>query len=333
MNNEFENDFLEEEDELEGTMSADIETLNTSGAVNPQAGTAMESVYDQYKKLYLAVDNSGSMTQKMLPDFKDIQISVTPDDIAVVREVHDSRLQGKKSKYLDRAGYPEFDARLPLWLDQFGPASDESIRRALLSDVEMACHFGCSLAAGGKEGATKLDALKDLIKDAARKRFEKYPDSKISVVPFDYTPKIVPVSDLEGAGLVLDTMHASGGTNITQALMGIVKNCKKAPSPVNLHHIILVTDGEDMGVLYNKAEIINALKENGFVLDVISIYADFEILSGRGNYCAEIASEGKKALLEICESTGGTFTNAKTSGQMAALYLAASSRLMLPPGN
>ena len=67
-------------------------------------------------------------------------------------------------------------------------------------------------------------------------------------------------------------------------------------------------------------------------MDVISIYADLEILSSKG-YMSELISAGKQALREICEATGGTYTAAKTSGELQVTYLAAASRLMLPPAN
>jgi hypothetical protein len=198
---------------------------------------------------------------------------------------------------------------------------------------------------------TRIDLVKKLAKQEIAGRFKKFPQSKVSVIPFSGHPvtlfdcqdpdNLWPALDLlsttwsaylcHSCGKTYDRNTAriacecggklkmegsDGGTDILEAIREAMELCRKNPSPVGIHHIILVTDGEDFQAEANIGGWVPSMKASGVVLDYIHIGE---------------ASQANKGLKDACAALGGEYVNVNTERELEEKFIAAVNRLMLPP--
>jgi hypothetical protein len=203
---------------------------------------------------------------------------------------------------------------------------------------------------------TRIELVKKLAKQEIQKRFVKYPKSSVSVVPFSgrpitlfdaqnpdnlwpaldsldtawsaflcnacgkmipaqrYNPGPVPICACSNTPMTLE--QADGGTDILAAIRRAMDLCRNKPSPVGIHHIILVTDGEDGNAEHTIATWVPAMKASGVVLDYIHI----------GN--AAYANQGLK---DACAALGGEYVAVNSEKDFTEKFIAAAERKMLPP--
>jgi hypothetical protein len=170
-----------------------------------------------------------------------------------------------------------------------------------------------------------MQAVKDAARDFVHKRFQKYPNANVTLFSFEDSPKLLSAglseADLmEGISRLPD--YGGGGTNIYRAVERALSECKKRPSEVNAHHIVLVSDGCDYGAK-GVLDLLPRMKELGMVFDFIFILGASE---------SEIADDSTIAALKrVCEETGGEFVTVKTEKDFVQKFLAASNRPLLPP--
>lgn len=170
-------------------------------------------------------------------------------------------------------------------------------------------------------GIPKMDAVKRLAQKMVDERFEKFPDADIHLMTFeDVTHYSKPKNRMDLIAQIQECTAYGGNTRIARAVSDAIKLCKKNPSPVQSHHIVLVTDGMDSDLYELKAQQTE-MKRLNIILDVIHVSAPHESFGG---------GRGGIILKEVCEGTGGKFTKVTRTGDFETRFIEASRRLCLP---
>lgn len=165
----------------------------------------------------------------------------------------------------------------------------------------------------------KMDVLKKASKSMVEERRSKYPEANIEVIFFN--TEIRHGQNLTTDGLVRDIQktEAAGGTRILTAIKYALEVCHARPSSVNLHHIVLVSDGED-GSALDVPDLVPQMKKMGVVLDFIFM-----------GQAVNVDDPCVAALKRASEATGGTFTIVGTAKDFEEKFIQASTRALLPP--
>lgn len=170
----------------------------------------------------------------------------------------------------------------------------------------------------------KVDAVKKAMTDYVKKRFAKYANAQVAVWGFTDTTQILchAGSNEEEVLATIDRLVANGCTAIFQAVDNAVYDCKKSPSRLGAHHVILVSDGQD----HTAEDVLNLLPK----MKELNIMFDFIFIRGRTDTCGY--DEVISALKKVCEETGGEYAEVKKSVDFRIQFLKASERKPLPPG-
>lgn len=165
----------------------------------------------------------------------------------------------------------------------------------------------------------KMDVLKKASKQMVEERRGKFPDANIEVVFFN--TEIQHGRNLTTVGLVdgIQKTAASGGTRIFTAIKYALDVCHARPSSVNLHHIVLVSDGEDYSAM-EVPDLVPEMKRMGVVLDFIFM-----------GQAVNVDDPCVAALKKASEATGGTFTIVGNAKDFEEKFIQASTRALLPP--
>lgn len=177
----------------------------------------------------------------------------------------------------------------------------------------------------------KYELVRAVVARYIRDRVHKYPDAKFYGIMFDSTVhRIEKEEKLEGRFVkrpptaeeiitaVYENDFYGGGTNITAGLRAAVALCKRSPSPVKLHHIIMVTDGLDYRAI-ECVQFVEKMQELGICLDVVHITSYPDTVVGN-------------VLKEVCTQTGGEYQAADDVEAFQTKMLNAAGRLLLTAG-
>lgn len=190
----------------------------------------------------------------------------------------------------------------------------------------------------------RIDLTATSAKNFIEKRFEKFPDADVVALAFDnqvYVLGAPPENQLlvrklnkEELMAAIDTLQekCGGGTNILRAVQTAMQILTKAPSPMNLHHLILVTDAEDGSgqEIYNS--ILPEMKQKGVTLDFLHL-TDVFFNPRKSRYQAWGGGEANSVYLQrTCEATGGEYTQVRTTKDFETKFLEANTRKLLPAG-
>src|SRR5208283_1356000 len=101
------------------------------------------------------------------------------------------------------------------------------------------------------QGRSKMMAVKDAAKDFVHQRFQKHPDAKVGVFQFEGHPMLLCAPGAQEQE-VLEALNrlpdfGGGSTDIYRAVDRAIGECRRHPSEVNAHHVVLVSDGCDYG--------------------------------------------------------------------------------------
>ena len=186
---------------------------------------------------------------------------------------------------------------------------------------------------GTSFSTTKYKLIQAVVARAIRERVHKFPDAKIYGIFFDSKPEHIQtaVTDDESgktryrpatAEEIIAAVYADyfngGGTDITKGLASAVALCRRSPSAVKLHHVILITDGLDYGAL-DCVQFIEPMQKLGICLDVVHI-------------SDEPNTEVGALLKRVCEQTGGEYQVADDVEAFQVKLLNAAGRLLLTAG-
>lgn len=181
-----------------------------------------------------------------------------------------------------------------------------------------------------QEPPTRLGVLRSLAKQEIHARFEKYPNSRIAVIPFSgqaaplfndgkqeeidaAISKLDPnmqIPRLGKKGEVKSICYMDGSTDIMLAIHEGLEVCRMNPSTVGIHHIIIVSDG---GSCINPAWT-SILKSSGVVLDYIHIGDE------RPN----------DLLVGMCKELGGDCVTVNSEKELKEKFKLAVERPLLP---
>lgn len=292
--------------------------------------------YDEHARLVFMFDVSGSMGGRVAASYTDQYVWTTEKLDEIRRRAHDAvahwnQLQCDPLAALLGAGLTEEDAELiKLADDQRGPngsltlslADDEEVKaRVVRHDLIGLLGVEVDWAKHTEKAPTRIELVKKLAKSELANRFKKFPKSKVTVIPFGDQPKIMfdggKPDDLWTAleSLCLFWQGAGGGTEILAAIGKAVECCRKSPSPVGVHHLILVSDGEDYAADSIIGSWVPNLKASGVVLDYIHI--------GDRNPNGGMAA--------ACKALGGECVTVNSEREFTEKFVEAVQRKMLPP--
>lgn len=323
---------------------------------------SLDEVYDQYLKRIYLFDVSGSMKDPVISDetidsfeWSEFYLNMVRERIRAARPMVEKARQDLSNLLLN-GGDP--DASLDLLIDQLEIVLAEAPDEALVSDQTLKeyvirCQMWQALGIPRKPGA-KITRRIDLTVTSAKaligKRFDQYPDADIVGIWFDQragvfgsdeelNPMLLPRKRSARAKILrhltkeellreIDILpsRCGGGTNILNAVTTAMGVIEAQPLPLQLHHIILITDAED-GSGYTLYEMLPQLKAKGIVLDFLHLCDPY---SDRVHYQGYV--DNATWLKKLCEATGGEYTRVTDTRMFELKFLQASSRKLLPPG-
>jgi len=295
----------------------------------------LTGVYDEHSKLVFMFDVSGSMGMNIAKTFTD-QYQWTPETLTAVRQEVITLLGKINSAMGDPALMmllilDERESKLRAMADvsrnedepyTFTPKDDEELKERIVR-VDAVGEFGIQVdwANHDKKPPTRMELVKTLAQSEIKNRFKKFPDSRIAVIPFGSYPKVIfndgtpdqlwPLLEEMGEGY----SGAGFGTDMLSAIAKAMEVCRDKPSPVGVHHFIMVSDGEDGNADHNIPKWIPTLKASGVVFDYIHI----------GD------SHRNSGMVQVCKETGGECVTVNSERDLRAKFVEAVNRLMLPP--
>ena len=288
----------------------------------------LTETYEEHCKLVFIFDVSGSMDSRIAKSYTDgwtwpaekladIRAKVT----AAVIDVNAALFGGGCPLDATNEGLvPLMDsARGPMGELVFSTITDEELKERVVR-ATMMDHFGIEVnwsRHGSDAAPTRLEVVKRLAKQELEKRFQKYPNSQVSVVRFgSFAESLFNDGTAVDLWPVLDNLSigCGGGTDILAGIRKGMDTCRKAPSQVGAHHFIVVSDGEDGEADSTIGSWVPTLKASGIVLDYIHI--------GDSNFNAGLEA--------ACKALGGECVTVNSVKDLEAKFVEACSRLMLP---
>jgi hypothetical protein len=321
-----------------------LDNLNFTGTAVTLRRTELEAtsvlkklngVYDEHAKLVFLFDVSGSMSCRIADVFTE-NFSWSPELLGSIRTRAAAAIAEYNRVTLDPvlllAGSclsPDEEKLVALGDNDWGPRGerlfnpkdDEDLKqRVVRHDLTGILGVPINWEKHGQKPPTRIEVVKKLAKSEIANRFKKFPDSKVTVIPFGDSAKVLfdggaPEdlwSELDRLTGCMD--GCGGGTNILAAIKKGVETCRANPSTVGVHHFIVVSDGED-GVADSSIESwVPSLKASGVVLDYIHIGDTTQ-------------NAGLKA---ACAALGGEFASVTCEKDFESKFVEAISRKLLP---
>ena len=346
-------------------------TLRAKEDVTAKTGSVLKNqgaFYDENARLLFLFDVSGSMTSRVAADksgktfvdqflWNDQQLAqIRIDATAAISRINGAMLDPFAMQMGDEIYAKLADPQPgPNGEVMFTCTSDQDLKERIVR-ADMMLHFGINIdfAKQHQQPPTRIELVKKLAKQEIKNRFNKFPKSVVSVVPFSGHPvTLFDGQEPENLWPALESLdspwqiwlcptchksakftgygqgeptcgehgpmkleNSDGGTDILAAVRRAMDLCRHKPSPIGIHHIILVTDGQDYTADSTIGSWVPAMKASGVVLDYIHI--------GEAGY----ANQGVKA---ACEALGGEYVVVNSERDFSEKFIAAVNRLMLPP--
>lgn len=333
-------DINEVSQESQGTQDPN---LNKELGLTFQAGSSqsIEDIYDRHTKKIFVVDVSGSMSDPLydlsaVSSFRWDRLPASAIDDRIARALD---RMAKAAEALAYGGGDEdededFDEDVPdmefgqdnpmndpVWAEMINLLPEE--RKALIISTDCWNELMLELNPRDRPASKeKIEVVRQLARRMVEERLQKYEDADISLITFGETADHTQALSKEALIAQIEALSAwQGSTYIVKAVQKAISLCKKAPSPVQSHHIILVTDGLGHDSSRMNA-LIPELKRLGIILDVIHI-ASWD----SGRYGSE---DTETYLRETCAATGGAFNQVRRLSDFEQKYLQAGRRLCLP---
>lgn len=292
-------------------------------AVVAPKGLSLEEIYDSQSRMIYLFDVSGSMGEEM-PGAKKSVDDFIWDETTLVN-IRDRAADAAKQLADPKSPlYPD-DSETVEQLKRFAALvglDDEALKRGVI-DSEMYKDMYIPTNWYVQRSGNKLAVVKQAAVNMVNRRYEKYPNALVGALMFSDNPIPMPFDNKEGLIESIKSMSTIAGTNIMNAINAATSACKRAPSPVNLHHLVLVTDGLDSRAV-TITDMIPEFKKMGVVLDFIHIPSAHH----EARYVSVV-----DAIRKTCEATGGEYVVVRTAQEFDQKFIAASTRLMLPPAS
>lgn len=332
--------------EGDAAIISDMTDLVISTPTSPKAAPAasLADIYDRFLKRIYLFDISGSMTTKMVGDetadsieWNEYRLQHIEEQI---KEIHskEERLNTWMLEHDADGDIPShlqldsLDTVLSTYEDPLPSDVDEEEKPAAIESMKQFIvdnHLMLDLGLHAKDG-TELPSRMDLVSTTClsmiKQRYDKYPEADVSAFAFD--TKATPL-DSRPKERLFEEIEAlrrrfGGGTDIKVAFDAAFALIKGSPSPMQMNHIVVVSDGEDNVADYINEVAAKRCKALNIVVDFIHVttpYHDFEDAST------------VDALKALCTNTKGEYTKVTTRTEFEQKLIAASTRLLLPPGS
>jgi len=341
-----------------GNVGNEITLRKTELEAKPSVLKKLDAVYDEHARLLFLFDTSGSMNSRVAADKHGKGYAdqfIWSDVDALLAKVSSEIARLNLGDPLADETYAQLADKVPGPNNELMFTADVEELKNRIIRANMMDEFGVipDLTKKHQQPPTRIELVKKLAKQEIATRFKKFPESKISVIPFSGHPvtlfdcqepdNLWPALDLLstswnallcrtcgkaykyeggnnrvacdcGGQLYMD--GSDGGTDILSAIREAMELCRKKPSPVGIHHIIMVTDGEDYQADTNIGAWVPSMKASGVVLDYIHIGEESQ------------ANAGLKA---ACTALGGEYVTVNTEREIEAKFIAAVTRLLMPP--
>ncbi len=203
--------------------------------------TSEKAVYDEYKVLLYAIDISGSMAEPL--------ISENAADYDWPPQLKDFVKKFGNSEYIGE-DIKDLMALIDL-------VDEEELKKTITSLNPNRFGIYRKPASIGN----KMDLVRKSVADLVDRRYEKNPNARVALMTFN-TDAQIEAATRDSIKTALHGMYPAGGTNIYAAVTEALRYFEKYPSPVGLHHIVLVTDGEDWNAV-QVVELKEKMKELG----------------------------------------------------------------------
>lgn len=314
-----------------------------TGPVAPPSNRSMATIYQESQKLIYLIDKSGSM-QGALAGSQQVAHFLWTEEVLkrIADAVTEALLRREAAEVVaewqsdpDNIEEPSADTKSKAeeytythegdgkWAQLEGLEGEELKTTLLRLNLQTSIYLpkDHSNPNVNHELTTKIGLVKSMAKKMVHQRHEKYPDASIEAVAFNSEPHALAAGTTAQLETSIGQIDCTGGTNITGAVQFAMAICKRRPSDVNLHHFVLVTDGEDWGAT-QLIDLIPDMKTLGVVLDFIFIAQPGDTVESQ---------EGAKAIKVVCDALGGTFTIVTTAEEFETKFVEASVRALLPP--
>jgi hypothetical protein len=298
----------------------------------------MNSMFDQFAKLVFLFDVSGSMSGHVAKSYEK-QYLWTDAILMGIRNaaqnaVIDYNTTGGANLLADDMEVLKLadDVRGLNGELMFTPDDDDLKQRVVRHDLLDLFKIYPDFSGKVEKAPTRIELVKKLAKSELQSRFDKFPDSRIAVIPFGDQPAVM-FDDGAPADLwpSLDRLQTSmyvnqpdgrsvacgGGTDILAGIRKAMDVCRANPSSVGIHHFIVVSDGEDSVAADNIGAWVPAMKASGIVLDYIHI-GDRNVNQG---------------IADACKALGGDAVTVNSEKDFEEKFIQAVQRKLLPQGN
>lgn len=303
----------------------------------PPESRSIHNIYDEFQKLLYLIDISDSMRDVVVgagsvdlyiwSEFSMQQIAMKVSAaVEAVKKAEDAAaaiLSSSQDEDPEMIDMPEVDQITIAWAKLEGKVGDDLklgvIQFGLTSDASLRIDRNYSKM---DDSITKLGLVKKMARKMVDERYQKYPRADVHCLTFNTAVHVVSANNRQQLLDGIDKIAPAGGTWIYAALESTLEMCKKAPSAVGLHHIVLVTDGEDgSGALV--PELLPQMKELGVVLDFIYIKQHGD----------EYTQANAAIIKSVCDATGGTYKEVNNAKEFETQFIAASTKLLAPPSS
>lgn len=317
------------------------------------AGASLESLYDKNQVLVYLVDISSSMTNRVAGVEQVSHFVWTDEAMEAIRlNAEDNLLFGEtvtatgvslesvtatEEVKLRWARISELMVRDDNLLSF--PKDEESLMQVKMEVLRLALHseyqnpsepsrvvLTPDFTKMRKDLPSRLDLVKELAGEMIESRFNKYPNADIRVFAFREWPIQLPGHSKDEVLAAIRNLIASGGTNIMAGIAEVLRSLKHAPSKLNMHHIVLVTDAEDAGTINDIGDDLQTFKDFGIVLDFLHFTQPSHHADGFHGY----GYDASEAIRKLCEATGGEYVKVSTADEFRSRFMIASQRLCLP---
>ncbi len=310
------------------------------------------AIYDQFQKLMFVLDDSGSMGQRLMGVVDLMAEELTDEDrLHIAQRIENARVRAEAEvkaalEALENEDEPEFDIvggdedgfdvtgvdvchtfqAENLYNDKqwnrMAEKNDESRKAEVLKSDSLCQELGISRH--GSTPPTKNEAMKAVVGKEIRERYMKFGTPDIQVIKFEESFEIFRTIGEEEILKAVDSLSAHGwDTMIFPPLNAALALCKRAPSAVGCHHIILVTDG-----LSEDGDECLALLPECLRLNVV---VDFIHIADEYDKCSDWSQFDQ--LKKLSEESGGKFYSVTTVRDFEKVFFESSKRLMLAPAD
>jgi hypothetical protein len=192
------------------------------------------------------------------------------------------------------------------------------IERHLVLDLGISPKLGCKLE-------TRMQLVQTVALKLIQDRYDKYPNADVAAIAFDTRATVLEAQPKEKLFEEIRNLHQrmGGGTSIDAAFDAAFALIKSQPSAMQMNHIVIVTDAEDQCSVYINDTARKRCAQFKITVDFIHVTKPF------GDFDADTVD----ALVNLCKETNGEYTKVTTKAEFETKFIAAGTRLLLPPGS